>query len=102
MKDSIYVSGSNYFNQEDLNNMIDLLDKGNSIEVGIDCIGHTRNNMEQEAYKKALKEHYGNKLEIKQNDGVCSYNYCYKLYNTNEEINKAVSNKLIRYLNGEI
>jgi len=102
MKDSVYVSGSNYFNQEDLNKMIDLLDKGNAINVGIDCIGHTRNNMEQEAYKKALQEHYGSKLEIKLNSGVCSYDYSYRLYKTDEKVNQAVADKLARYLNGEI
>lgn len=80
MKDqSVYVSGSNYFNKDSLNKMISLLDEGKEIQVGIACIGHTRNNIEQEAYKKALQEHYGDKLEIKCSDGYCSYSYEYKL-----------------------
>lgn len=76
---SIYVSGSNYFNNEDLNNMIKLLDERKTIEVGISCIGHTRNNMEQEHYKKALEEHYGDKLEVMLNEGGYSYSYKYRL-----------------------
>ena len=76
---SVYVSGSNYFNKDDLNKMISLLNEGKEIQVGIACIGHTRNNMEQEAYKKALQEYYGDKLEIKCSEGVCSYSYEYKL-----------------------
>lgn len=73
------VSGKNYFNEESLKEMIKELDSGNEIDVYISCIGHTRNNMTQEAYKKALKEHYGDRLEVFYNDGVCSYSYSYKL-----------------------
>lgn len=76
---SIYVSGSNYFNNEDLNNMIKLLDERKTIEVGISCIGHTRNNMEQEHYKNALEEHYGNELEVMLDEGAYSYSYKYRL-----------------------
>jgi hypothetical protein len=78
-KESIYVSGSNYFNNKDLDKMIELLDNGETISVGISCIGHTRNNMEQENYKRALEEHYKDKLEIMFHEGVCSYHYDYKL-----------------------
>ena len=76
---NVYVSGSNYFNEKDLKKMIEELDKGNAIQVGIECIGHTRNNMEQEAYKQALLKHYGSKLEITCNEGAYSYDYEYKL-----------------------
>ena len=76
---SIYVSGSNCFREKYLMEMIDLLDKGNAIHVGIDCIGHTRNNTEQEAYKEALEKHYGDNLEVTYHDGWCSYSYEYKL-----------------------
>lgn len=79
MANYIYVSGSNYFNEEDLNKMIELLEQGETIRVGIDCIGHTRNNMEQENYKRALIERYGDRLEVIYNDGVCSYSYEYSL-----------------------
>lgn len=77
--ESIFVSGSNYFKQACLNNMIELLENGKTIQVGIDCIGHTRNNMVQENYKDALVKYYGDKLNIKIKDGVCSYSYEYKL-----------------------
>lgn len=81
MANYIYVSGSNYFNEEDLNKMIELLEQGETIRVGIDCIGHTRNNMEQEAYKEALIRNFAGEkeLEIKLLEGVCSYSYEYKL-----------------------
>ena len=74
-----YVSGSNCFQEKYLNKMIELLDAGKRIKVGIDCIGHTRNNMEQENYREALEKHYGNKLEVIYNDGWCSYGYDYQL-----------------------
>lgn len=76
---SIFVSGSNYFNERDFNKMVELLEEGKTIHVGIDCIGHTRNNMEQEAYKEALEKHYGDNLEVIYKDGWCSYSYEYQL-----------------------
>lgn len=79
MEESVYVSGSNYFQEKYLKEMIALLDEGKTIQVGIACIGHTRNNTEQENYKRALIEHYGDKLEIKQSPGAYSYHYEYKL-----------------------
>ena len=85
MKEQVFVSGSNYFNKDSLNKMISLLNEGKVINVGIDCIGHTRNNMEQEAYKKALEEYYGNKLITIYNSGICSYSYSYKLGDENNE-----------------
>ena len=74
-----YVSGSNYFNNEDLQEMINYLEKGVAIDVGIDCIGHMRNNMTQEEYKKALIEYFGDRLDVTLHEGVCSYNYSYRL-----------------------
>lgn len=79
MKESVWVSGSNTFNEKDFNKMVELLDAGNAINVGISCIGHTRNNMEQENYKKALEEHYGDRLEAKIDALVNTYSYIYKL-----------------------
>lgn len=79
MKESVWVSGSNTFNEKDFNKMIELLDAGNAINVGISCIGHTRNNMEQENYKKALEEHYGDRLEVELDAYVNTYSYIYKL-----------------------
>ena len=58
-KEKVYVSGSNYFNKDDLEKMIKQLDNGNKIQVGIDCIGNTRNNMEQDNYREALENYYG-------------------------------------------
>ena len=75
----VYVSGSNYFNEEDLGSMISMLNAGETIHVGIDCIGHTRNNMTQEEYKEALEKHYGDRLQSEIDEGVCSYSYYYKL-----------------------
>lgn len=74
-----FISGKNYFNNDSLKEMIKELDCGNEIEVYISCIGHTRNNMTQEDYKKALKQHYGDKLEITYQGGCNCYSYSYKL-----------------------
>ena len=79
MADSIFVSGSNYFQEKYLQEMIELLDKGNKIHVGIACIGHTRNNMEQDNYRRALLEHYGDMLIITMHEGAYSYSYDYEL-----------------------
>lgn len=79
MKERTFVSGSNYFNTKDLDQMKKLLEEGKTISVGIDCIGHTRNNMEQENYKEALMEFYKDRLEVIYEPGVCSYGYSYKL-----------------------
>ena len=75
----VYVSGSNYFKERCLNEMVELLDAGKRIRVGIDCIGHTRNNNEQENYREALEKHYGDNLEVIYKDGWCSYSYEYQL-----------------------
>ena len=79
LQEPIWVSGSNGFNEKDFNKMVELLDSGNKIQVGISCIGHTRNNMEQENYKKAFEEHYGNRLEVSLDALVNTYSYTYYL-----------------------
>ena len=73
------VNGGNYFIKERFEVMCQELEKGECIEVYIDCIGHTRNNMTQEEYKEHFIEKYGDKVEVIYNDGVCSYSYSYKL-----------------------
>lgn len=75
----MFISGRNYFNNEDFKKMCKALDAGNEIEVGIDCIGHTRNNYEQEAYKEALSEKYKERLKVELCNGAYSYSYKYKL-----------------------
>ena len=55
------------------------LEKGETVRVYINCIGHTRNNMSQEAYKRELVKKYGDKLEVMCSEGVCSYSYSYSL-----------------------
>lgn len=75
------INGKNYFNKDSFNEMCQELEKGEEIEVYIDCIGHTRNNMEQESYKESLVEKYGSQLDVAYHDGVCSYSYSYKLKN---------------------
>ena len=74
-----FISGRNYYNDEDFKKMCQALEKGEHIKVVIDCIGHTRNNNEQEAYRQALLEKYGDKLEVNCNKGAYSYDYDYKL-----------------------
>lgn len=61
---SKFVSGKNYFNEESLAMMIEELENGEEIEIGIDCIGHTRHHMESAAYVRALKKKYGDKIII--------------------------------------
>lgn len=55
------------------------LEKGKAVWISSDCIGHTRNNMEQESYKKALQEYYGERLEYDTSWGACRYHYIFRL-----------------------
>ena len=73
------IDGSNNFNERDFNTMCEELEKGNEIEVYINCIGFTRNNMEQEHYREALENKYGYRLIITGQTGYNAYSYSYKL-----------------------
>lgn len=77
--DTIRIDVANDFYNDKLQLLINALDESNKVAPMVDCIGHTRNNMTQEAYKKALIEHYGNKLNVRIDEGWCSYGYVYKL-----------------------
>ena len=73
------INGGNYFHERAFNEVCEALEKGESIEVYIDVIGHSRNNYEQEAYKEALENKYGDRLKVEKNDGAYSYSYSYRL-----------------------
>ena len=73
------INGGNYFHEKAFNEICEALEKGEAVEVYIDCIGHTRNNNEQEAYKEALTEKYGSRLKFEQSAGGYSYSYTYEL-----------------------
>ena len=72
------VNGNNYYNDHAFNQMCSLLESGETIHVMIDCIGHTRNNREQEIYRKELTTKYKDRLEVLYRGGY-SYSYEYKL-----------------------
>ena len=73
------VNCGNYFTEKRFNNLCEVLESEGAASVYIDCIGHTRNNSEQESYKKALEKKYGDRLSITCHEGVCSYHYDYEL-----------------------
>lgn len=75
----ITVNGRNYFNDESFDDACVFLEDGIKVHISIDCIGHTRNNYEQENYRRALVEKYGRKLEIELVEGAYSYSYKYSL-----------------------
>lgn len=62
------INGSNYFNQKSLDQMIQALEQGEVINIYIDCIGHTRAEIEEWHYKTALQNKYGDKLIIGRDD----------------------------------
>lgn len=74
-----FVDGKNYFNEASFNEICEALDKGKTVQVGIDCIGHTRNNNEQEAYREALENKYQSNLWVECQKGNVSYSYTYRL-----------------------
>lgn len=73
------INGGNYFHEKAFNEICEALESKETIQVYIDCIGHTRNNFEQEEYKKALIEKFGVALSFEKLDGNNSYSYKYKL-----------------------
>lgn len=73
------INGQNYFNETSFNEACEALERAETINMYIDCIGHTRNNDEQEAYKRALTEKYRDRLSVEKNDGGYSYSYSYRL-----------------------
>jgi hypothetical protein len=79
MKNGTWINCGNDFYQDKFVIVCERLEEGLLVDVYIDCIGHTRNNMTQEHYKKKLIEKYGDRLEVIYHDGVCSYSYSYKL-----------------------
>ena len=56
------INGKNYFNDGSLQEMIEELEKGETIRIYIDCIGHTRTEIETANYVEALKEKFGSRL----------------------------------------
>ena len=56
------INGKNYFNEGSLQEMIEELEKGETIRIYIDCIGHTRTEIETANYVEALKEKFGSRL----------------------------------------
>lgn len=79
LKEPKLINGKNYCNIPCFKQMCQELEKGQRIEVYIDCIGHTRNNYEQESYRKLLQDKYGDKLETELSGGTYSYSYIYQL-----------------------
>lgn len=73
------INGENYFNSVSFDKACKALKQGDTIQIGIDCIGHTRNNNEQEIYKEKLQKKYNSRLQIEKNEGAYSYSYSYKL-----------------------
>ena len=73
------INGGNYFHEKAFNEICEALESAKSVQVYIDCIGHTRNNNEQEIYKEALIEKYADRLKIDKTDGGYSYSYSYCL-----------------------
>ena len=75
------INGGNYFNEKAFNEICESLEKGEQTQVYIDCIGHTRNNYEQETYKEELIDKYGDRLIVELIKGSFSNCYSYNLKN---------------------
>lgn len=79
MEQAKLIDCGNYFHESRFKTVCEALENGEAVQVYIDCIGHTLNNYEQENYKKALLEKYGEKLTIEKDEGAFSNSYKYKL-----------------------
>lgn len=79
MKNAKLIDCGNYFHESRFKLVCEALDKGETVKVHIDCIGHTQNEYEQENYKEALLEKYGDRLKHEKIKGAFSDSYIYKL-----------------------
>lgn len=77
----VFVNGGRFYDKSRLQKIIKLLDMGYIVQIGISCIGHTRNVLESENYKEALLLHYGKKLKYDL------YYGCYNYSLINENVN---------------
>lgn len=62
MNNYTLVNCKNYFNEKSLLELQERLENGEEVEIYIDCIGHTRTELETRRYVKALREAYGDSL----------------------------------------
>lgn len=94
------VNCQNYFNMKSFKEVCQLLEAGETVEVYIDCIGHSRNNYEQEKYHDAIVGKYEDRVKVEIKEGSHSYSYKYKL--KKEEIKmkviKVVDEKTLKML----
>ena len=67
-KDVICMNGKNYFNETSFNEMCEELEKGSTISISIDCIGHTRTFYETAHYVEELIMKYGDTFEVLETD----------------------------------
>ena len=74
-----FMSCGNDYYEKYFVKVCEALEQGERVSIGIDCIGHTRNNMAQDEYKRNLLNKYGERLSVKLREGVCSYSYEYAL-----------------------
>lgn len=75
------INCGNYFNEKAFNQVCNALEEKQEVKVYIDCMGHTRNNYEQETYKEELEKKYADSLKTTLIDGGYSYSYSYYLKN---------------------
>ena len=73
------VDCGNHFTEDKFDDFCKVLEEKGTACVYIDCAGYSRNNHEQEIYKKHLEEKYGDRLVVEREEGVCSYYYKYTL-----------------------
>lgn len=69
----------NWYTDESMKAMTDILDNGEVLKVGASCLGHSDGNAMTESVKRKLTEHYGDKLIVVSKEGYYSYSYTYKL-----------------------
>lgn len=73
------INCGNDFYSKHFDEVCEALESGETVEVYIDCIGHTRNNWAQDSYKKALVEKYGDRLSVTTEHGAYCYSHTYAL-----------------------
>lgn len=61
---AVFTNVGNYFTEKSFNEVCQMLEKGEAVEMYVECIGHTRNRMVLAEYRKKLFERYQGLLVI--------------------------------------
>lgn len=75
MKSAKLVNVKNDFISERFEALCEELEKGEVVRIYVDCIGHTRKEWVEADYAKALRQKYGDRLQVDESDRWSTHYY---------------------------